>query len=88
MFNQTGVTVGSYSWNTAWSLTTGLWCAGGGVGALLGGPAAEKLGRKWSLLLNNLFLLLGSALQVVPDVYFVFHLNILLSPVEKAIVLT
>lgn len=66
VFNQTGVTVGSYSWNTAWSLTTGLWCAGGGVGALLGGPAAENLGRKWSLLLNNLFLLLGSVLQVIP----------------------
>ena len=64
VFNETGVTVGNYTWNTAWSLTTGLWCAGGGVGALMGGPMAEKLGRKWSLVLNNLFLLVGSTLQV------------------------
>ena len=64
VFESTGVTIGSYSWNTAWSLTTGLWCLGGGVGALMGGPMAQKLGRKMTLIVNNVFLLLGAFLQV------------------------
>ena len=94
IFNENGVTVGNYGWNTALSLTTGLWCAGGGVGALMGGPMAQslgfkvrkycisntvclvfvlslsliipyqRLGRKLSLIANNLFLMVGAFLQV------------------------
>lgn len=63
VYNSTGVSVGDYSWNTALSLTTGLWCAGGGVGALVGGPSASYFGRKITLLLNNLFLMSGAFLQ-------------------------
>lgn len=77
VYNSTGVSIGDYSWNTALSLTTGLWCAGGGVGALVGGPSASYFGRKITLLFNNVFLMLGAFLQTVPlqsDNYYDFVL--------------
>ena len=62
------------SWDLAWSLTTGLWCIGGMVGAIIGGPMATRLGRKMPLLLNNAFLLTGAFLQVWIH-YFVLELT-------------
>ena len=49
------------------SLTQGLWCIGGAVGAVISGPMAAKLGRKPTLLLNNFFVLSGAILQVRND---------------------
>ena len=46
------------------SLTQGLWCIGGAVGAVISGPMAAKLGRKPTLLINNFFVLTGAVLQV------------------------
>ena len=46
------------------SLTQGLWCIGGAVGAVISGPMAAKLGRKPTLLINNFFVLTGAILQV------------------------
>ena len=67
VFNETGVAGSfSYEWNMAWSLTTGLWCIGGMIGALIGGPMSQTLGRKLSLISNNFFLVSGSMLQCVP----------------------
>ena len=57
------------TWDLAWSLTTGLWCIGGMVGAIIGGPMATRLGRKMPLLLNNAFLLTGAFLQVWIDLF-------------------
>ena len=57
-------TLAGMDWDIAWSLTTGLWCIGGMIGAIIGGPMATNLGRKMPLLLNNVFLLTGAFLQV------------------------
>ena len=65
VFEENGVSIGSYSWYTAEALTTGLWCLGGGIGALAGCPLASYIGRKKSLMGNNIFLLIGSFLQVI-----------------------
>merc|ERR1712227_652278 len=59
-------TLAGMDWDIAWSLTTGLWCIGGMIGAIIGGPMATNLGRKMPLLLNNVFLLTGAFLQAVP----------------------
>ncbi|XP_053225999.1 solute carrier family 2, facilitated glucose transporter member 11-like isoform X1 [Podarcis raffonei] len=45
-----------------WSSVVSLYPLGGLVGALLAGPMAIKLGRKKSLLLNNLFVVLAAVL--------------------------
>ena len=45
---------------------------GGFIGALSGGPAANIIGRKWSIILTNIFTLLGSFLQAYPMGAFVF----------------
>ena len=50
--------------STANSLTQGMWCIGGAVGAVISGPMAAKLGRKPTLLINNFFVLSGAILQV------------------------
>ena len=60
----------THEWNIAWSLTTSLWGIGGMVGALIGGPMSQKLGRKFSLISNNIFLICGSVLQCVPFMAF------------------
>ena len=49
---------------TAQSLTTGLWALGGAIGSQIGGLLGPKLGRKNSLLINNVFIISGLLLQV------------------------
>jgi len=66
LFTTNGVSVGSYDWDLANSLTQGLWCIGGAVGAVISGPMAAKLGRKPTLLINNFFVLTGAVLQAIP----------------------
>ena len=36
------------------------------IGALSGGPAANFIGRKWSLVLTNIFTLVGAFLEAYP----------------------
>ncbi|MEE6526731.1 hypothetical protein FKM82_027525 [Ascaphus truei] len=45
-----------------WSVVVSVYPLGGFLGALLAGPMAIKLGRKKSLLFNNLFVLLSAIL--------------------------
>ena len=54
-----------FSFTTAFSLTQALWAVGGAVGSQIGGFTGKKLGRKNSLLLNNIFIISGLILQVV-----------------------
>ncbi|XP_030075695.1 solute carrier family 2, facilitated glucose transporter member 11 isoform X3 [Microcaecilia unicolor] len=46
-----------------WSFIVSVYPLGGFIGALLAGPMAIKLGRKKSLLLNNLFVLIAALLS-------------------------
>ena len=45
-------------------MTQALWAFGGAVGSILGGLLGSRLGRKNTLLLNNVFLSTGIILQV------------------------
>jgi len=45
-------------------MTQALWAFGGAVGSILGGLLGSRLGRKNTLLLNNIFLMTGILLQV------------------------
>ena len=45
-------------------MTQALWAFGGAVGSILGGLLGSRLGRKNTLLLNNIFLMAGIILQV------------------------
>ena len=56
------------------SLTQGLWCIGGAVGAVISGPMAAKLGRKPTLLINNFFVLTGAVLQVCNIRYVIYRI--------------
>ena len=47
------------------SLTQAIWALGGAFGSQIGGVAGGKLGRKNTLLVNNLFLVTGCLLQVI-----------------------
>ena len=66
LWDDSGTSSKFSSWTTVWSLTTGFWCTGGMLGALSGGPAADIIGRKWSIVLTNIFTLSGSFLQAYP----------------------
>ena len=71
LYNASGTSIKYSDWPTVWSMTTGLWCVGGMIGALVGGPAANALGRKRSLLLTNVFTLIGSILEAYPMGFYV-----------------
>ena len=49
---------------TAKSLTQGMWSLGGATGSQIGGLFGLKIGRKRTLLLNNIFIISGLLLQV------------------------
>ena len=54
-----------FGFTTAFSLTQALWAAGGAVGSQIGGFCGKKLGRKNTLLLNNIFIISGLFLQLL-----------------------
>ena len=54
-----------FGFTTAFSLTQALWAAGGAVGSQIGGFSGKKLGRKNTLLLNNIFIISGLFLQLL-----------------------
>merc|ERR1711953_401098 len=60
----------TFSFTTALSLTQAIWALGGAFGSQIGGVAGEKLGRKNTLLVNNIFLVTGCLLQ-----FFTFQFN-------------
>ncbi|KAJ1976562.1 Bifunctional purine biosynthesis protein PurH [Dimargaris verticillata] len=45
--------------NFQWGITVALFAIGGLFGGLLGGPAITRLGRRWAMFWNNLFLIVG-----------------------------
>ncbi|KAJ1978397.1 Bifunctional purine biosynthesis protein PurH [Dimargaris xerosporica] len=45
--------------NFQWGITVALFAIGGLFGGLLGGPAITRLGRRWAMFWNNLFLIAG-----------------------------
>ncbi|KAJ7309655.1 hypothetical protein JRQ81_007713 [Phrynocephalus forsythii] len=59
---RTGHPLGSRTVTLIWSFIVSLFPLGGLMGALLAGPMAIKLGRRKSLLLNNLFVVLAALL--------------------------
>ena len=54
-----------FGFTTAFSLTQALWAAGGAVGSQIGGLSGKRLGRKNTLLLNNIFIIAGLFLQLL-----------------------
>ena len=53
-----------FEFMTAIALTQALWAVGGAVGSQIGGFTGYKIGRKNTLLLNNIFIISGILLQV------------------------
>jgi len=51
------------SFYTALSLTQGLWAIGGALGSIIGGFMGAKIGRRNTLLLNNIFIATGILCQ-------------------------
>ena len=52
-----------FGFTTALSLTQALWALGGALGSQIGGILGSKIGRKNTLLCNNIFLVVGCLLQ-------------------------
>ncbi|XP_061116550.1 solute carrier family 2, facilitated glucose transporter member 11 isoform X2 [Conger conger] len=66
-----------YQVTLIWTFIVSFFSLGGLAGALIAGPMAIHFGRKKSLLLNNVFLLLGSVLAVSSRVARSFEMIIL-----------
>ena len=59
-----------FGFTTALSLTQALWALGGAFGSQIGGILGSKIGRKNTLLCNNIFLVVGCLLQ-----FFTFQIR-------------
>lgn len=57
-----------------WSISVGIFAVGGMVGGLLSGWFADRMGRKGSLLINNLFAFLAAALMALAKYVNVYYL--------------
>ncbi|KAI6218330.1 Solute carrier family 2, facilitated glucose transporter member 1 [Aphelenchoides fujianensis] len=60
--------------NVQWSLSVGIFAVGGMIGGLLSGWFADRLGRKGSLLINNLFAFIAAALMSLAKYVGVYYL--------------
>ncbi|NXT75666.1 GTR11 protein, partial [Zapornia atra] len=60
---RTGVPLGSNAVLLLWSFTVSAYPLGGLTGAVVAGPMAIMLGRKMSLLLNNVFVIIAAVLS-------------------------
>uniref|UniRef100_A0A7E5A0I2 MFS domain-containing protein n=1 Tax=Panagrellus redivivus TaxID=6233 RepID=A0A7E5A0I2_PANRE len=58
----------------AWSVSVGIFAVGGMAGSLLSGWFADKLGRKGSILFNNLFIFLATALMSLAKFVNVYYM--------------
>ena len=76
LYDKSGTSANISPWSTAWSLTTGFWCVGGFIGSIGGGPASNYLGRKWTIILTNIFTLTGVFLEVYPMGFYPFGANV------------
>ncbi|KAM8962102.1 solute carrier family 2, facilitated glucose transporter member 11-like [Pelodytes ibericus] len=59
---RTGLSLDSWIITLIWSIVVSVYPLGGFLGALLAGPMAIRLGRKKSLLFNNIFVILSAIL--------------------------
>ncbi|XP_062332001.1 solute carrier family 2, facilitated glucose transporter member 11 [Osmerus eperlanus] len=66
-----------YQVTLVWTFIVSIFSLGGLAGALIGGPMAIHFGRKKTLLLNNIFLMLGSVLALTSRAAKSFEMIIL-----------
>ncbi|KAJ1967262.1 Bifunctional purine biosynthesis protein PurH [Dispira parvispora] len=63
------------SMDLIWGFSVGLFAIGGLIGGLTGGMAADKLGRRKTLILNNLFYILGGVILTLSPNIAVFAIG-------------
>jgi len=62
-FERTGLPLSANTVTMIWSWTVSIFCVGGIIGGSITGAISEYMGRKGGLLFNNVFALIGAALE-------------------------
>ncbi|XP_035697052.1 solute carrier family 2, facilitated glucose transporter member 5-like [Branchiostoma floridae] len=76
-YNFTGGELADDGLTVLWSTTVSIYCLGGLIGSLLVGPLASKIGRKGTILFNNIFSLSAAALMFGARFANSYHMIIL-----------